>query len=175
MTKPSSGPPTCSDCESFAHSRPEALHQRPEHYAPAPDARCAAARCASSRTEDCPRYRAAKSAFTYSRVIRAMLEIGISFGHTASHSPSFEQLPNPSASACSIMATTRRKRSGLPCGSSDRCEIFALMNKWADAFLHAATQAPHWMHAAESIAVSEMSFGIGIALPSGAPPTLTDT
>ena len=32
-----------------------------------------------------------------------MLEIGISFGHTASHSPSFEQLPNPSSSAWSII------------------------------------------------------------------------
>src|SRR5437879_4932706 len=29
-------------------------------------------------------------ALTYSRVIRAMLEIGISFGHTASHSPSID-------------------------------------------------------------------------------------
>jgi len=47
-------------------------------------------------------------AFTYSRVIRAIFEIGISFGHTASHSPSLEQLPKPSASACSIIATTRR-------------------------------------------------------------------
>ena len=37
---------------------------------------------------------------TYSRVMRAIFEMGISFGHTASHSPSFEQLPNPSASAC---------------------------------------------------------------------------
>ena len=42
---------------------------------------------------------AVASALTYSRVMRAMFEIGISFGHTASHSPSFEQLPNPSASA----------------------------------------------------------------------------
>ena len=33
------------------------------------------------------------------RVMRAMFEIGISFGQTASHSPSFEQLPKPSASA----------------------------------------------------------------------------
>ena len=40
-----------------------------------------------------------RTAFMYSRVIFAMLEMGISFGHTASHSPSFEQLPKPSASA----------------------------------------------------------------------------
>ena len=50
---------------------------------------------------------------TYSRVIRAMLEIGISFGQTASHSPSFEQLPKPSASACSTIATTRAVALGL--------------------------------------------------------------
>src|SRR5262249_56045811 len=39
----------------------------------------------------------------YSRVMRAMFEIGISFGHTASHSPSFEQLPNPSPPPCPIL------------------------------------------------------------------------
>src|SRR5262249_44849754 len=65
----------------------------------------------------------------YSRVIRAMLEMGISFGHTASHSPSFEQLPKPSLSACAIIAATRLVRSGCPCGNSASCEIFALMNR----------------------------------------------
>src|SRR4029077_9556265 len=78
---------------------------------------------------------AVSSALTYSRVMRAMFEIGISFGHTASHSPSFEQLPKPSASARSIMATTREWRSTCPCGSRPRWEIFALMNRCADAFL----------------------------------------
>ena len=77
-----------------------------------------------------------------------MFEIGISFGQTASHSPSFEQLPKPSASACSIIATTRARRSSWPCGSRARCEILALMNRCADAFLHAATQAPQPMQAA---------------------------
>lgn len=42
---------------------------------------------------------AVQSALKKSRYILAMLEIGISFGQTASHSPSLEQLPNPSASA----------------------------------------------------------------------------
>src|SRR6516165_664761 len=42
---------------------------------------------------------ATHSARMYSRVMRAMFEIGISFGQTASHSPSFEQLPKPSSSA----------------------------------------------------------------------------
>src|SRR5687767_28330 len=111
-------------------------------------------------------------ALTYSLVIRAMFEIGISFGQTASHSPSLEQLPNPSESACSIILTTRRSRSTLPWGSSPRWETLALMKRWADAFLHAATQAPQPMQAAESIAASATSFGIGMALPSGAPPQL---
>src|SRR4051812_9063599 len=110
---------------------------------------------------------------TYSRVIRAMLEIGISFGQTASHSPSFEQLPKPSASACAIIFVTRCRRSTRPCGSSASCEIFALMNRCADAFLQAATHAPQAMHAAESIAASLTGFGMRIALPSGAPPTFT--
>src|SRR5581483_12322297 len=118
---------------------------------------------------------AAHSARKYSRVILAIFEIGISFGQTASHSPSFEQVPNPSASAWLIIDTTRRSRSTCPCGSSASCEIFALMNRCAEAFLQAATHAPHAMHAAESIAFSETSLGIGIALPSGAPPQLIDT
>src|SRR5262245_7730245 len=100
------------------------------------------------------------SARTYSRVMRAMLEMGISFGQTASHSPSLEQLPKPSASACAIIALTREVRSGCPWGRSASCEIFALMNRCADAFLHAATQAPQPMQAAESIAFSAMLFGI---------------
>src|SRR5437762_12095309 len=120
------------------------------------------------------RYRELNCARTYSRVMRAMLEMGISFGQTASHSPSFEQLPKPSASACAIMAATRERRSGFPCGSSASCEILAPMNRCADAFLQAATHAPHPMHAAESIAVSAISFGIRIALPSGAPPALIE-
>jgi len=74
-----------------------------------------------------------------------------------------------------VIAATRRARSGLPWGSIASCEIFALMKRCADAFLHAATQAPQPMHAAESMARSEISFEIGIALPSGAPPQFTDT
>src|SRR4029077_15999905 len=111
------------------------------------------------------RFPAVSSALTYSRVMRAMFEIGISFGHTASHSPSFEQLPNPSASAWLIIASTRALRSTSPCGKSARCEILALMKRCAEAFLQAATHAPHPMHAAESIARSDTSFEIGIALP----------
>ena len=65
-------------------------------------------RCSALRTNEAPYSPAMSSARTYSRVIFAMLEIGISFGHTASHSPSFEQLPNPSASAWPIIFTTLR-------------------------------------------------------------------
>src|SRR5947207_3426058 len=111
-------------------------------------ARCGQAAC---RTEPADAYCPDITALTYSRVMRAMLEIGISFGQTASHSPSLEQLPNPSASACSTIAATRRRRSGLPCGSIASCEILALTKRCADAFLHAATHAPQPMHAAESM------------------------
>src|SRR5215468_3315417 len=100
-------------------------------------------------------------ALKYSRVIRAMFEMGISFGQTASHSPSFEQLPNPSASARSIIATTRLERSNCPCGMSARCEILALMKRCADAFLQAATQAPQPMQTAASIAPSDTLLGMG--------------
>src|SRR5688572_12583596 len=110
----------------------------------------------------------------YSRFIRAMFVIGISFGQTASHSPSFEQLPNPSASWRSTMATTRAARSGWPCGRRARWLIFADVKSAADAFLHAATQAPHAIQAAESIALSAAVFGTRIAFPSWAPPTFTE-
>ena len=113
-------------------------------------------------------------ALKYSRFIRAMLVIEISFGHTASHSPSLEQLPNPSASWRSTIFDDPHGRSTWPWGSRDRWLIFADVNNAADAFLHAATHAPQPMHTAESIACSTVSFGISMALPSWAPPMLTD-
>src|SRR5687768_6071328 len=103
-----------------------------------------------------------------------MLVIGISFGHTASHSPSFEQLPNPSASWRSTILTTRVWRSTSPCGSRPRWLTFADVNSAADAFLHAATHAPHPMQAAESIAFSATALGMRIAFPSGGPPPFTE-
>ena len=45
----------------------------------------------------------------------------------------------------------------------------------AEAFLHAATHAPQPMQAAASIAVSASVLAMGRALPSGAPPVLTET
>ena len=44
------------------------------------------------------------------------------------------------------------------------------MNSDAEALGHAATQAPHPMHAAASIAASAASFGTRIVLASCAPP-----
>ena len=110
----------------------------------------------------------------YSRFIRAMLVIGISFGQTASHSPSFEQLPKPSASCRSTIARRAPSRSTCPCGSSARWLTLAEVKSAAEAFLQAATQAPQPMQAAESIACSTTCFGIRIALPSCAPPTLIE-
>jgi hypothetical protein len=110
-----------------------------------------------------------------SRRILAMFWIEICFGHTASHSPWFEQSPNPSASICAIIASARRPRSGSPCGSQASWLILALTNSEADAFGHAATQAPQPMQVAASMALSAASFGTSTALPSGAEPTFVET
>ena len=105
------------------------------------------------RLATCP---AMQTALAYSRVMRAMFEIGISFGQTASHSPSFEQLPKPSASIWSTIATTRGVALDLALRQQRRgARSSRSMKRCADAFLHAATQAPQPMQAAESIASSD--------------------
>ena len=48
------------------------------------------------------------------------------------------------------------------------------MNSVAEALGQAATQAPQPMHDAASIAISAVSFGIGMALASGALPVDTE-
>src|SRR5690625_2485376 len=116
----------------------------------------------------------AMEALRYSLRKRAMLTMEMSLGHAAWHSPWLEQPPKPFKSISSTMRSTRRSRSGWPCGSSDNCATLAPTNNAADALGHAATQAPQLMHAAASIASSAMSFGIGIALASGAEPALTE-
>src|ERR1700693_891951 len=68
------------------------------------------------------------------------------------------------------MSTTRLIRSGSPCGNNARCETFAAVKSIADAFGHAAAQAPQPMHAAASIERSALCFGIGIEFASGAEP-----
>jgi hypothetical protein len=99
-----------------------------------------------------------------------MFSILISFGHAASHSPMFVQFPKSSSLYRATIRNARLDRSAWPCGSKPRCEIFAPVNNAADAFGQAATQAPHPMHAAASIARSALSLGTGIAFPSGALP-----
>jgi len=105
---------------------------------------------------------------------KAMWLADISFGHTASHSYSFVQLPNPSSCMVSTIAIVRRFLSGWPWGSTLRCLALALTNNIAEAFLQDATHAPQPMQAAASIASSAKSCAMGIALASGADPVLTD-
>src|SRR6266404_4463715 len=99
-----------------------------------------------------------------------MKSIEMSFGHAAMHSPWLVQAPNPSASIRATMSTTRVSRSGWPWGRSPRCDTFAATNSMADALGQAATQAPHPMHAAASIARSASRFGTRSELASGALP-----
>src|SRR5215510_8000992 len=114
-------------------------------------------------------------ALRYCLFIRAMVSSVMLFGQTASHDAILVQSPNPSASICETMFRTRRSCSTLPCGRRLRWETLAATNNIAEAFLHAATQAPQPMQAASSKASSASSFGIGMALPSGAPPVETET
>ena len=96
-------------------------------------------------------------------------------GHSAAHEPMLVQAPKPSLSIWATMFSTRVLRSTWPWGSSESCDTLADTNSIADAFLHAATHAPQPMQVAASKARSEISFGIGISLPSGAPPVFTLT
>ena len=72
-----------------------------------------------------------------------------------------------SASCWLSMLTTRARRSGWPCGSRPRCEIFAPVNSMAEALGHAATHAPQPMQAAASKAASAFSFCTGTEWPPG--------
>src|SRR5438046_853554 len=103
-----------------------------------------------------------------------MLVMEISFGHTASQAPVNVQEPKPSLSIWATILNTRFLRSGPPCGNKARCEILAAVNKEADAFLQAATQAPQAIQLAAPKAASALSFSTGIELPSTAFPVLTD-
>ena len=57
---------------------------------------------------------------------------------------------------------------------SARCDTFAPVNSMAEAFGHAATQAPQPMHSAASMANSAFSFGTRMALASTALPARAD-
>ena len=98
----------------------------------------------------------------------------ISLGQTASHSPWLVQAPKPLGVHLRDHGQTRSARSGWPWGRRPRCETLAAVNSMAEAFGHAATQAPQPMHAAASMARSALALGTGMALPSGAPPVATE-
>src|SRR5690349_11900401 len=106
--------------------------------------------------------------------MREMLVIAISFGHTASQAPVKVQLPNPSLSICCTMLSALFFLSGPPCGNKARCAILAAVNREADAFLQAATQAPQPMQAAAPKEASALSFSMGSELPSTALPVFTE-
>src|SRR3954449_108994 len=98
-----------------------------------------------------------------------MKSIEIDLGHAASHSRWFVHEPKY-VSIVSTISTVRSQRSAWPCGIRLRCCNFAEVKSCAAPLGHAATHAPHAMHAAASIAASDTPFGIGMRLPSGAPP-----
>src|SRR5260370_42652995 len=104
-----------------------------------------------------------------------MFETEIPAGQAASHSYVLVQPPKPSSSMRATIAWALWLRSGRPCGNSANCETFAETNSIAEAFLHAATQAPQPMQVAESNASSASILGTKTALPSGALPVFTET
>src|ERR1035437_4948911 len=103
-----------------------------------------------------------------------MCEIEIDLGQDNSQAPVLVQLPNPTSSIFATIAFALLFASTLPCGSLANCETLAATKSIAEAFLHEATQAPHPMQAAASIASSASSWLIGIVFPSGTPPVLTE-
>src|SRR5882757_5217842 len=99
-----------------------------------------------------------------------MLANGIPFGHDATHSPVLVQPPKPSSSIAATMSSTRRSRSGCPCGNTLRWLTLAEVNSIADPLGQAATQAPQPMQVALSKATSASDLGTGVACASGALP-----
>src|SRR5690606_20161047 len=115
-------------------------------------------------------------ALRYSRFMRAILSREISLGHSASQAPVLVQFPKPSMSIWCTIFRTRSRASGWPCGNRLNCEILAETNSMAEAFLQAATHAPHPMQVAASNESSAFSFSMGIALATWVfPDVLTDT
>ncbi len=72
------------------------------------------------------------------------------------------------------MALTLSFASMRPCGRRANCEILADTNSIAEAFLHAATHAPHPIHIDESNASSDFFFEASMEFASGAAPVLTE-
>ncbi len=107
-----------------------------------------------------------------SRFMRAMFSNEISTGQAAEQAPVLVHAPKPSASICATMLSARSLRSASPCGNNARWEILAETNSDAEAFLHAATQAPQPIQVAEANAASAFTLGTGMLLASGAEPVL---
>src|SRR5687768_6585601 len=106
--------------------------------------------------------------------MREILVMEISLGQTASQAPVKVQLPKPSLSIWATMLSTRFLRSGAPCGNNARWATLAAVNREAEAFLQAATQAPQAIQLAAAKEASALSFSIGMALPSTALPVFTE-
>ena len=99
-----------------------------------------------------------------------MLAMVSHFGHTASQARVLVQLPKPSSSILATIALARRAASTRPCGRRASCDTFEETKSMAEPFLQAATQAPHPMQEAQSMASSASSLGMRMALAScGAP------
>src|SRR6476620_252583 len=64
--------------------------------------------------------------------------------------------------------------SGSPWGNKARWAILAAVNREAEAFLQAATQAPQAIQAAAAKEESAFSFSMGIEFPSTALPVLIE-
>ena len=107
--------------------------------------------------------------------MRAMLLSEMFFGHSAAQAPVLVQLPKPSSSILLTIAFTRFAASTRPWGRRANWLTLADTKSIAEPFLQAATQAPQPIHEAESIASSALTFEMGIALASCAPPQLNDT
>src|SRR6056297_890125 len=103
-----------------------------------------------------------------------MLVRSIPLGHSASQAPVLVQFPKPSASILATIFLARSLASICPWGSRARWDTLAATKSMADAFLQAATQAPHPMQVAASMDKSAFFFGTGVVLASGALPVLTE-
>ena len=101
--------------------------------------------------------------------MRAILDREIPLGHSASQAPVLVQLPKPSSSIWFTIANTLSLALILPCGSNAYCEILALTNRLAEAFLQAATHAPQPIQAAAAKADSALSLSTGSQTVSDSP------
>ena len=106
-----------------------------------------------------------------SRFRRAMKSTLIPLGHASWQAPWFVQLPKPSRSCWATMSRTRRVPLGLrPAEACRGGSTLAAVKSMAEALGHAATQAPHPMHWAASMAWSASSLADGNRVGVGGAP-----